>query len=119
MKESWDWLRRGDLKRGTEALIMTAQEQALNKNSVLENEDIKIFWDFSFQLDRRIDHYRPDIVLFEKKSRHCLIIDVAIPSDHRIVIKEQDKISEYGTSNLKYPEFGTAKLKLCQSSLVH
>ena len=34
VKESWDWLRRGDLKRETEALIMAAQEQALNTNSI-------------------------------------------------------------------------------------
>ena len=36
-KESWDWLRCGDLKRETEALIMAAQEQALNTNSIKKN----------------------------------------------------------------------------------
>ena len=37
VKESWDWVRRGDLKRETEALIMAAQEQALNTNSVKQH----------------------------------------------------------------------------------
>lgn len=31
---SWMWLRQGDLKRGTEALLMAAQEQSLNTNSI-------------------------------------------------------------------------------------
>ena len=35
--ESWDWLSRGDLKRETESLLMAAQEQALNTNSVKKN----------------------------------------------------------------------------------
>ena len=34
VKESWNWLRDGQLKRETEALIMAAQEQALNTNSI-------------------------------------------------------------------------------------
>ena len=34
VKESWEWLKVGDLKRETEALIMAAQEQALNTNSI-------------------------------------------------------------------------------------
>ena len=36
-KESWNWLRCGDLKRETDALIMAAQEQALNTNSIKKN----------------------------------------------------------------------------------
>ena len=33
-EESWAWLKNGDLKRETESLLMAAQEQALNTNSV-------------------------------------------------------------------------------------
>ena len=36
-EESWTWLRKGTLKRETESLIMAAQEQALNTNSVKRN----------------------------------------------------------------------------------
>ena len=184
-KESWDWLRCGDLKRETEALIMAAQEQALNTNSikkniykitdsdkcrlcgkntesvthiisacpklaqkeykrrhdkvclnihwalskkyafkcpnnwyehvperVMESEDVKILWDFSFQLDRKIDHYRPDIVLFDKKTRKCLIIDVAIPGDHRINVKETDKILAYGDLKLELSRMWNCETKV-------
>ena len=34
--------------------------------AVLENENVKLLWDFTIQVDRKIDHYRPDIVIFSK-----------------------------------------------------
>ena len=32
--ESWEWLKRSDLKKETEGMIMTAQEQALRTRSI-------------------------------------------------------------------------------------
>ena len=34
IEDSWNWLRKGDLKRETESLLMATQEQALNTNSI-------------------------------------------------------------------------------------
>ena len=56
--------------------------------SVLENEDYKIFWDFSIQTDHVIEARRPDLVVVDKKDRSCKIIDFAIPGDSRIWEKE-------------------------------
>ena len=35
----WGWLRKGCLKRTTEALIMAAQEQAIRTNNIKANID--------------------------------------------------------------------------------
>ena len=42
--------------------------------SVLENEDYKILWDFSIQTDHVIEARRPDLVVVDKKERSCKII---------------------------------------------
>ena len=51
---------------------------------VLENDDVKLLWDFPIQTDHHIDHNKPDIVIYEKKKRDCWIIDVACPFDTRV-----------------------------------
>ena len=62
--------------------------------SVLENEDYKILWDFSIQTDHVIEARRPDLVVVDKE-RSCKIIDFAIPGDSRIEGKEKDKIEKH------------------------
>ena len=57
--------------------------------SVLENEDHKILWDFSIQIDHVIEARRPDLVVVDK-NRTCKIIDFAVPGDRRIEEKENE-----------------------------
>ena len=45
--------------------------------SVIENDIVKILWDVCIQVDRQIEHRRPDIVVMEKNTNKCLVIDVA------------------------------------------
>ena len=63
--------------------------------SVLENEDYKILWDFSIQIDHVIGVRRPDLVVVDEKERICKIIDFAVPGDSRIEEKGKDKIEKY------------------------
>ena len=53
-----------------------------------ENGDVKILWDINIQCDNVIEARRPDIVLINKKERHCIIIDIAVPANKRIEEKE-------------------------------
>ena len=66
--------------------------------SVLENEDYKILWDFSIQTDHVIEARRPDLVVVDKKERSCKIIDFVVPGVSRIEEKEKDKIEKYQDS---------------------
>ena len=61
--------------------------------SVLENEDYKILWDFSIQNDHVIEARIPDLVVVDTKQRSCNIIAFAVPGDSRIEEKEKDKKS--------------------------
>ena len=43
---------------------------------VLENDKVKILWDFSIQSETKIDHNQPYLILLEKKEI-CYIVNVA------------------------------------------
>ena len=76
-------------------------EHFIGKESkVLENDEVKLLWDFPIQTESKIDHNRPDIVLIHKKEKLCFLIDVACPFDTRIDKKEKEKLDAY--SDLKY-----------------
>ena len=59
--------------------------------SVLENENYKLLWDFSIRTDHHIEARRPDLVLVNKSTKSCHIKDVAIPEDSGVKEKEAEK----------------------------
>ena len=80
--------------------------------SVLENEDYKILWDFSIQTDHVIEARRPDLVVVDKKDRSCKIIDFAVPGDSRIEEKEKDKIEKYQELGRELQKIWNVKVKI-------
>ena len=62
---------------------------------MLENDKCKILWDFAIQTDKEIEHRRSDIVVIDKEKRERKIIDIAVPGDQNIKVKELEKISKY------------------------
>ena len=67
---------------------------------VAENEEVKILWDLMIQCDREIKARKPDIAVKNRNEKSCAIIDITIPGDTRVTIKEKEK-------NLEIP--GTKK----------
>ena len=45
----------------------------------VENNDVKLIWDINIQCDNVIEARRPDLIILEKKTKSCIIIDVAVP----------------------------------------
>ena len=64
-------------------------------DSVLENEDYKMLWDFSVWTDHEIEARRLDLFIIGKSEKNCQIIDVAIPEDGRVRTKEDEKVEIY------------------------
>ena len=79
--------------------------------SVLENEDHKILWDFSIQTDHVIEARRPDLVVVDKE-RSYKIIDFAVPGDSRIEEKEKDKIKKYQDLGRQSQKIWNVKVKI-------
>ena len=61
----------------------------------MENEKTTILWDHQVKTDWHIPCNKPDIIIQEKDSERCLIIDVDIPSDYNIQKKATEKMSKY------------------------
>ena len=63
--------------------------------AVIENEKVKILWDFNIQTDHQIEARRPDLVVVHKLERVTKIVDFAVPFDSRVLTKETEKIEKY------------------------
>ena len=62
---------------------------------------MKILWDVCIQVDRQIEYRRLDIVVMEKNTRNCLIIDVAYPVDNNLILKRNKKLDNYSELRLE------------------
>jgi hypothetical protein len=63
--------------------------------TVYENESVKILWDMNLYTDHVIEARRPDIVVVNKQEKTCQVIDIAVPLDRRVEIKEDEKCQKY------------------------
>ena len=63
--------------------------------SVLENDTHKLLWDYDKQTEHLISARRPDLIIVNKKKRTCKIVDFAVPADHSVKLKENEKKDKY------------------------
>ena len=60
----------------------------------MENEKATILWDSPIITDRHVPCNKPDMVIQDKKSDRCQMIDVVIPSDYNIQKMAIEKMSK-------------------------
>ena len=63
--------------------------------SVVENENFKILWDFTIQCDDMTEARRPYILVVDKLKKETMIIDEAIPGNTRVCDKGREKIKKH------------------------
>ena len=66
-------------------------------NVVIETDDRKvtIYWDKPIKTDRKVSYNRPDVVVIDREENTWYIVDFAIPMDHHVKEKEEEKIDKY------------------------
>jgi hypothetical protein len=62
---------------------------------VYEGEDVTVLWNQAVHTDREITTNRPDIIIKNKKEKICILIDVAMPAERNVVLKEAEKKQKY------------------------
>ena len=63
--------------------------------TVLENHDYQLLWDYNIQTDHKIGARRPDLVVINKQEQTCQVIDIAVPEDTSVKAKEEEKLEKY------------------------
>ena len=58
-------------------------------------------WYACIQVDRQVEYRRLDIVVMEKNTKNCLIIDVACPVDNNLILKRNKKLDNYSKLRLE------------------
>ena len=68
-----------------------------NLAPVRENDTHKLRWDFNMQADHLIPARRLDLIIINKKKKKKIskIVDFAVPAEHRIILKENEKNDKY------------------------
>ena len=60
-----------------------------------------------FQCDTKVEARRPDIVLIHKTMKKVKNVDVNLPGDERVNIREVGKIEKYKVLKMRLQECGT------------
>ena len=95
-KSMWEGTQKEKLNQRIIAKIEKSNKTKEHEpECVVENENLKILWDFNIQCDHMIEARRPDIVVVDKVKKGAMIIDVAMPGDIIVCDKEREKIEKY------------------------
>jgi hypothetical protein len=63
--------------------------------TILENDNIKLYWDRTILTNRSIPHNRPDITLWDKKQRQVYLIDFAVVNNNNLQSTYNTKLNKY------------------------
>ena len=87
-------------KHGFEYAEKSYNHHIDKESRVLENEEVKIVWDFTLHTEKKLEYNKPDIVILAKKEKAVYIVDGGCSFDTRIKERERTKIEKY--TDLKY-----------------
>ena len=59
----------------------------------LKNDKVKILWDFNIYVNWFLEAKGPDTVVVDKEEE-CVIIDIPVPADQNIEVKETEKMEK-------------------------
>ena len=62
---------------------------------VIENDHVKLLWDYNIQTSTYIQARRSDVVVVDRDKKTYNLIGIAVPVDAGIVEKEKEKVEKY------------------------
>ena len=77
-----------------------------------KDDNITIMWDMPVNTDRTITANRPDIIAKDSVNSTCKPIDMSVPSNRNIALKESEKKSKYKDLELEKQRMWHMKTKV-------
>ena len=62
---------------------------------VTKMKHIELWWDYQFTTLTKLPHNRPDIVIWNSDTEVCKIIDICVPLDTNVYLREEAKSDSY------------------------
>ena len=77
--------------------IIQDQQQQRIKNSppISMTQTREIWWNKLITTTSRVKHNRPDIVIWDKKASVCTIIEIGVPFDSNVTVRQAEKGTKY------------------------
>ena len=58
----------------------------------MKTGDLELWWDKKIN---KVEHNRPDLIIWDRKKKECRIIDFSVPLDGNVTRKEIEKVNNY------------------------
>ena len=78
---------------------------------VIESTEVTILWDFTIHTDKKIDANRPDIIIKDHREKTCIMLNVVVPADKNISLKEFQMLSKYKDLEIEVTKMWKLKTK--------
>ena len=85
------WCKENELMKDDEPWYKVKWSQG----EVIENEDVKMTWDFEYQMRKESTARRPDVTIEYKEQKRIQLIDMACPSEKNVNEKMNEKRQKY------------------------
>ena len=81
-----------------------------NPETVINNNQVTVIWDMQVHTDKEIKANKPDIIIKDHINNTCQLIDMTIPSDRNVSIKEVEKCSKYKDLEIEISKMWNMKI---------
>ena len=61
----------------------------------MKTGDLELWWDKKIHATNKVEHSRPDLIIWDRKTKKCKIIDFSVPLDGNVTRKEIEKVNNY------------------------
>ena len=71
------------------------QAPAWKPKEVMKTGDLELWWDKKIHVTNKVEHNRPDLIIWDRNKNKCKIIDFSVPLDGNVTRKEIEKVNNY------------------------